>query len=234
MKTNYKYVLLFLLLIAHQNGFSAQENNAPNNIYVKAFPNNDINYFYNNNNAESWRLAYGKLVKPPYDPNNSNDCNSDEGGSDQALSFNIAEFIKNAGDRFDIHNIHAYYDGDSGKKALALRLHEWKIKKSMFAMASAIAEVLIRKENSKYMQLTESRLSKPLPLLNDNEENIMYICFGYLQHFATTESEKSKDGDMTNKHIVDPEKIVFWYDGSKATPIPNPKLEKQPKLNKAK
>ncbi|MFI3190809.1 MAG: hypothetical protein QX190_14770 [Methylococcales bacterium] len=230
MKTNYKYVLLFLLLIAHQNGFSAQENNASNYIHVKAFPDNDINYFYNNNNAESWRLAYGNIVKPPYNTGNSNNCNSDEEGSDQALSFNITDFIKNAGDRFDIHNIHVYYDTDSGKKALALLLNELRIKRSWVA----IAEVLIRKENSKYTQLTANISTKALTLLNDNEENIMYVCFGYLQNFLASASEESKDRDMTTKHIVDPEKIVFWYDGSKATPIPNPKPEKQPKLNTAK
>jgi hypothetical protein len=174
--------------------------------------------------------VYGKLVNPPYDPNNSNHCNTDEKTPDQALSFNIAEFIKNAGDDFDIYNIHVYYDGDSGKKALALRLNEGKIKNSLLAMA----EVLIRKENSKYTQLTANRLLKPLTLLNDNEDTIMYVCFGYLQHFAATTSEESKDGNMTTKLIVDPEKIVFWYDGSKAMPIANAKLKKHPQLKRAK
>lgn len=230
MKISYKYVLLFLLITVQQDGFSEQVNNVSNNIYVKAFPNNDINYFYNNNNAESWRLVYGKLSNPPYDPNNSNHCNTDEKTPDQALSFNITDFIKYAGDRFDVHNIHVYYDGDAGEKALALRLNEGKIKNSLFAMA----EVLIRKENSKYTQLTANRLLKPLTLLNDNEDNIMYVCFGYLQHFAATPIEESKDGGITTKLIVDPEKIVFWYDGSKATPIANAKLKKNPKLNRAK
>jgi hypothetical protein len=135
MKISYKYLLLFLLLTVQQDGFSEQLNNASDNIYVKAYPDNDINYFYNNNNAESWRLVYGKLVNPPYDPNNSNHCNADEKAPDQALSFNIADFIKNAGDGFDIHNIYVYYDGDSGEKALALRLNERRIKHSLFAMA---------------------------------------------------------------------------------------------------
>jgi hypothetical protein len=62
----------------------------------------------------------------------------------------------------------------------------------------------------------------------------MYVCFGYLQHFAAIPSEESKDGDRTTKLIVDPEKIVFWYDGSKATPIANAKLKKHPKLKRAR
>lgn len=226
MKTIYKYALICFLLTA-QDVFSEQLNNSfSGNIDVKNFPDNDIKYFSNNNKAEAWRLVYGKLSKPPYDPNNENDCNVDEENPDEALSFNISEILKNAGANFNPDNIHVYYDGEAGEKALALRLNEAKIKNSFLA----IAEVFIRKENSKYTKLTPDRLLKSLTVLNDNEENIMYVCFGYLQHFAAiTPSQEPKDDISTinTNPIVDPQKIVFWYDGLKATPIlavnPKPK-----------
>jgi hypothetical protein len=220
MSSSYKYGVLFLCLTA-QNVFAGQIDNSNKVLIdVKAFPNNDINYF---NKAESWRLVYGELGKPPpYDPDNNNHCNTNEKNPDEVLAFNITGILKNAGDNFSEQHIHVYYDGDAGKKALALRLNEAKIKNSVLRMA----EVLIRQENSKFAQLTPDRLLKKLGVLNDNEDTMMYVCFGYLQQFAATPIQASSS-DTTSPR-VDPRKIVFWYDGEKATPPLPPVINATP------
>lgn len=220
MKTVYKYVLIFFLIYA-PNVFSVQALTVyDHSIHVKAFPNNDINYFFANNKAEAWRLVYAEVSTPPTDPDNQKYCDTAEAAPDKALSFNISEILKKTGDNFNIDNIYVYYDGDSGEKALALWMNDGKIKNSYFAMA----EVLIRKADSKYTKLTPDRLTKVLKLLNDKEENKLYVCFGYLQQYVSTPIQES----INNTHtLVDPKKIVFWYDGPTASPIPNPPDQSQ-------
>jgi hypothetical protein len=215
MKISYKFVLL-LFCLTTQTVFSGQVDNSSNvAIDVKAFPNNDINYFSNNNKTESWRLVYGELGKqPPYDPNNENHCNTNEENPDEVLAFNISAILKNAGDNFNEHNLHVYYDGDAGEKALALRLNETKIKNSFLRMT----EVFIRREDSKFAKLTTDRLLKKLTLLNDHEDNMMYVCFGYLQQLAGTPIQEFSTDIKANPR-VDPRKIVFWYEGAKASLI---------------
>lgn len=216
MKIGYKkYIVLFFFLIV-QNAFSAQTDNSGHiSIDVQAFPTNNINYF---NTTESWRLVYGKLGnQPPYDPTNKNHCNTSETAPDYVLAFNISEILKNAGDTFSEQYLHVYYDGDAGEKALALQLNDGKIKNSVLRMT----EVFIRKENSKFAKLTSDRLLKKLILLNDNEENMMYVCFGYLQHLIAAPIQEQlgfiNPSEQSNPRI-DPQKIVLWYEASKATP----------------
>jgi|GEM_PF-2251519 len=236
MKIVCKYTLI-LFLTYTQWVFAERVLNPTNQeIGVKAFPNDDIRYFFNKNKAEAWRLVYAELSKPPADSDNINHCNVDEKGPDQALSFNISEIIKNVGDNFNANNLHAYYDGESGKKALALLLSELKFKKSVIS----IGKVLIGKGDSEYAVLTPARLKKKLTLLHDNEENKIYICFGYLQQLITTpvienieEYVGVTDTTINTHPAVDPSKIVFWYDGAKATPKVLPMSRNEPiKINK--
>ena len=237
MKKVFKYALI-IFLIYTQEAFSERVFNPSNyKISVKAFPDNDINYFFNNNKAEAWRLVYAEFSKPPYDSNNKNHCNSDEEGPDEALSFNISEIIKNAGDNFNANNLHVYYDGESGKKALALLLSESKFSKSFISIGKA----LIGKESSEFAVLTPNRLKKSLVILNDNDENRIYVCFGYLQHLISTPVIQNIEEYLGYTTInttppVDPQKVVFWYDGAKATSIQtlpiNPKPPRPTKANK--
>lgn len=213
----FKYALMLFLLIP-QKVFSEQEHD----VYIKEFPDNNINYFFKNNKAEAWRLVYADLSRPPADPDGKNHCSGDEVAHDEALSFDVSNIIKNTGDNFNIDNIHFYYDGESGKKALSLLLNDPKIKNSFISLG----EVLINKQESKFSVLTEDRLYKPLTLLNYNKENKMYVCFGYLQHLILTpitqvieEYIGLSDKIANTNTAIDPRKIVFWYDGAKAAPI---------------
>lgn len=237
MKTVCKYALM-LFLIVTQQAFSEQELNPSNHgINIKAFPDNDINYFFKNNKAEAWRLVYPEFAKPPYDPNNDNHCDANEIAPDEALAFNISEVIKNAGDNFNIDNFHAYYDGDSGKKALALLLFEPKFKNSFIALG----KVLIHKGDSEFAELTPDRLKKLLSILHDDEENTMYVCFSYIQHLIMTPKTQNieKDSISTDTTIntdsaIDARKIVLWYDGAKATAIKTQPINPKPsRLTKA-
>ncbi len=211
MKTIYRYALIFFLVYAQDVFSDLTYNPHHNTIDVKPFPNSDIKYFSNNNKAESWRLVYGKLGRPPYNPNKKSHCNANESAPDEVLSFNISEIIKNAGDTFNADNIHVYYDGDTGEKALALLIGGAKIKHSFFA----IADVLINKEDSKFAILTPAERLQSLKLLKDNEKNMMYICVGYSQQIVMQIHGSGEDIN-TNPNI-DPTKIVFWYDGFKAS-----------------
>jgi hypothetical protein len=220
MKIIYKYFLIFFIIYAPAI-FSAQvPNSFTQRIHVKAFPDNDINYFFKNNNAEAWRLVYAEISNPPPDPENQKHCSTNEVTSDKALSFNISEIIKKAGRNFNIDNIYVYFDGESGKKALSFWLNDPKIKNSYLAMV----EVLIHKENSKYTKLTPDRLLKTLPLLHDKEENKLYVCFGYLQQLM---SEPNKESGNNTPSLLDPKKIVFWYDGATANSPLNKKIKAQ-------
>lgn len=218
-----KYALMLFLLVTQQ-AFSEQVSNRYNQgINIKAFPDNDINYFFKNNKAEAWRLVYAEFGNTPNDPHNDNDCNSHETAPDKTLSFDISEIIKNTGHNFNAGNFHAYYDGDSGRKALALLLSDPRLKNSIFALGKA----LIRQGDSEYAVLTPARLRKSLAVLHDNEENRMYLCFGYLQQIITTLAMQhiEKEANASDANIsVNPLKIVLWYDGSKAAPIHSPPI----------
>lgn len=217
MKTACKYALIFFLMVT-QKVFSEQRHD----VYIKEFPDNNINYFFNNNKAEAWRLVYADISQPPADPDGKNHCSGDEVAYDEALSFDISEIIKNMGGNFNIDNIHFYYDGETGKKALALLLNDPKIKNSFISLA----EVLVKKKDSKFSILTEDRLYKPLTVLNQNKKNKMYVCFGYLQRLIITPITQVikgyigfSDEIINTNTAIDPRKIVFWYDGAKVAPI---------------
>jgi len=216
MITVLKYTLMLLLLVT-QPVFSEQVSHNKG-VNIKAFPDNEINYFFKNNKAEAWRLVYAEFGNTPADSNNDNHCDSHETAPDKTLSFNISEVIKNTGNNFNTDNFHVYYDGDAGRKALALLLSDPRLKNSIFALGKA----LIGQGDSEYAVLTPDRLKKSLSILHDSEDNRMYLCFGYLQQIITKLATHpiEKQANATDTDIsVNPLKIVLWYDGAKAAPI---------------
>jgi hypothetical protein len=212
-----------LLLLVTQQAFSEQVS-TNKGVNIKAFPDNNINYFFKKNKAEAWRLVYAEFANTPDDPNDDNHCNSHETAPDKTLAFNISEVIKNTGHNFNTDNFHAYYDGDSGGKALALLLSDPRLKNSFFALGKA----LIGQGDSEYAVLTPARLKKSVAILHDDEENRIYMCFGYLQQIITRLATHpiEKEANTTDINIsVNPLKIVLWYDGAKAAPTYSPPIK---------